>query len=219
MNYEELLQFKGTFYNDNENNTGVEWYIEEKEKELIIRIPGTNATLDWVTNFIFFPIQYYNSNAKVHSGWYKEYIQSCINVKITEIIKKKNYKKIIIMAHSKGCATALFLTQYLAQVFNVQIETFLLASPKVGNYRFKKLVENNAIVHNIQVKGDAVCKLPPNIILLFFWPYLLISNLIINKQFVFCFFWHIEEKRKIGKYNLITFKGHGFSNYKRILSQ
>ena len=52
MNYDDLLQFKGTFYNDNNSNAGVEWYVEEKENELIIRISGTNSFRDWITNSV-----------------------------------------------------------------------------------------------------------------------------------------------------------------------
>jgi len=220
MNYEELLQFGGTFYNDNNNNAGVEWYVEEKENQLIIRIPGTNSFRDWITNFIFFPMSYYYPDAKVHSGWYNEYIQSGINLKMKKIIKEGAYKKVTIMGHSKGCTTALFLTQYLSLTFksdNVKIETFLLGSPKVGNLKFKRLLEKNenAFIHNIQVRGDIVCKMPPNLILLFLLPYFFL----INKKFIFCFFWHIGhgKKIKIGKKSFITFKGHEFDNYRKLL--
>ncbi len=221
MTYKELLQFKGTFYNDNDTHAGVEWYVEEKKDICIIRIIGTNDIVDWITNFIFFPIRHYRLKAKVHSGWYKEYVKSLIHIKTAELIKEKNYKKIIIMAHSKGCATAIFLTRYLADILenDINIETYLLASPKVGNLKFKKSIKkyNNIFIHNIQVKGDAVCKLPSNILLLFIWPYLFISSFILHKQFNFCFFWHVGKIRKIGKDNILTFKDHGFQNYKKFL--
>lgn len=124
---------------------------------------------DWKQNFKFkkellvVPYENMNENIKVHKGFIENW--KAIRDIVFEKIKKGNYKKIIIKGHSAGAGTGTigavdiqynFFKNDYKSVINIPI-----ASPRVGNFAFKKSYNKRVPITIRIVNGeDYVTKIP-----------------------------------------------------------
>lgn len=161
--------------NDNDSKRGIEGHVMEDVDRGIAYIwfDFTNHRSDWWINFnaMGVPLNRYISNCLiddrtvVHKGWIEAF-QNIVPIIDTAIgLLGDNTKKIIITGHSLGAAMATLTSVYMGINYReLDFETYLFGSPKVGNKDFTTVQYMLCPdTFNIQHGDDIVPLLPYNI--------------------------------------------------------
>lgn len=149
-------------------DNGVQYFIGENEGTLIISFRGTDSLKDWLTDLHFWkktiPYGGKNTKIRIHSGFLKAYLDSCVCEKIKEHVTPQ-IKNIYITGHSFGAALALICAIDLQNDFPEKAyEVAVFGCPRVGNKAFAKAY-NKRIIKTIRIQNgnDLVTKVPPAI--------------------------------------------------------
>ena len=126
-------------------------YIVGDDTYIIIR--GSETVSDFVNvDFDFTNIEYENSKDQlVHKGFYTTFLNQ---LKDQVSGNEKHWfdkSRIIVGGHSLGSPLALFVSLFLIDrkdVGKTSVNTYLIASPRVGNFSFIKEVVNEEYVKN-----------------------------------------------------------------------
>lgn len=125
------------FYSDLETGLQVGIYINDK---ICISFRGTEAKEDVLCDIYRFKTNI-GGCKKVHGGFYNQLFNSSIyeefNSKVTKLIYETNLE-IYITGHSLGGGLATLYGYELSNKTNKMINVVSFASPKVGNWAFKK---------------------------------------------------------------------------------
>ncbi len=139
-------------YGHEDGLKGLEAEYEFDNDILFIKIQGSNHWIDYVLNFIAWPRKKYD-RCKYHRIWFRE------TKKFAEHLKTKygEIKEAYAIGHSLGGASAAILPALMKEThFKVSI----INSPKIGNRKATKWVDENADIVAHYDKGDVVRYLP-----------------------------------------------------------
>lgn len=148
----------------NNNNTDLQVAITKNynQKRLCIVFRGSESKKDWFYNLFFPKIKLKNKNIHVHGGFYLQ-LKNNINDIDKLVLNNINSKtQIVVTGHSLGAALATIYGYLLSFKTNKKITIISFASPRVGNFKFKKSFNNqsNLIHHRITNNKDLVCAIP-----------------------------------------------------------
>lgn len=143
------------------------YVVKMREREWIFIYRGTMNREDVWTDFKFAQVPYKDSSSSrpllAHQGFHDLWTaaQDSFDAVKGEL---KNGDKVYIVAHSMGCANALFSSLELSEVVGKNnITTYLFAPPRIGNQHlmaeYKERVPNSYALINRQ---DIIPSIPPN---------------------------------------------------------
>lgn len=152
----------------NNKETGVQYFIGERNGKIILSFRGSDELKDWITNFKFWQktVPYGNTETKVkiHSGFYEAYqtVRNDILNFFDDYLIEHKVNCIDMVGHSLGggililCAVDL---QFHHPKIQYNVVTF--GCPRVGNKAFAKSY-NKRLVKTLRVENgnDIVTKLP-----------------------------------------------------------
>ena len=163
---ERLEAFKNLnlelIYNVN-NSKGLNGYHIKKNYENFLVFRGTEyCRKDIFTDLKFFKTSpYYDSEIKVHSGFYNCYINDKTYLKIREHCK--TLYSLVITGHSLGGAIATLCAFDLAKKYPyLKIKVITFGSPRVGNKKFMEIYNSleNINHYRYETHLDPVTKIP-----------------------------------------------------------
>ena len=181
----------------------VEGFYGKWKDGYFIMFRGTDSLLGWIRNFMFakkvIPYEGTNPEIKVHHGFLKNYL--AIRENIHKVVKECGHKKIYVHGHSMGAALTTLCALDLQYNFpDIEIGSYVLASPKIGNEKFVESFNKRLPDFvNIEQGSDLIPQVPPR----FF-------GFRHNGQF-----FHIGKKRRFG---IGTHKDHNWWKYYRALT-
>ena len=123
---------------------------EEKPKTIIvIAISGTHGFRDIVTDLNVFKKKFEDTDAKVHGGFYTQFLglKPMIEKRVKLILKNTTVDEILITGHSLGGAVAAMFGAYLEAKFEDQdFRVITFGCPKPGNSDFMKLFQKRFVL-------------------------------------------------------------------------
>lgn len=141
------------FYSDSISDLQVGIYVNDETKNIIVSFRGTTSTEDKMTDLRIAQAKY-TGKIYVHSGFYDQLFKSCVYQefynKLIELIESNSYD-IFITGHSLGAALASLFGFRLATSIDKCIKIITFASPKVGNYYWKRAFDSKCNIINIRV--------------------------------------------------------------------
>ena len=153
------------FINDPDTDIQVGITISEGKKRITVVFRGSESMLDWYYDLMIFKHKI-KENISVHSGFYKQltsngvYEELLSNVKT--ILEEHPDFDIYVTGHSLGGALSTLFGYMLANSIENNVNIVSYASPRVGNYAWKKSFEEtkNLIHYRITNKRDIVTAFP-----------------------------------------------------------
>lgn len=137
--------------------------LNHSKKHIVIVFRGSDSIIDWLYNFLIFKTRIISS-IYVHYGFNKQLspvLDELLDT-VNNLTEKYNDYSIYITGHSLGGALSTLFSYYLSKTTNKKINVWSFASPRVGNYNFKKMynkiknIEHNRVVNN----RDTVTSIP-----------------------------------------------------------
>jgi pimeloyl-ACP methyl ester carboxylesterase len=137
--------------------------ILESGNQIIVVIEGTVNFPQWVSHSlgVFAPLFYAPLNANVNPVWLAAYLDIKAAMK-TVIDANITGKKLIVIGHSYGCATATYLSCEYAETLGVaNVSLVCIASPRVMGLFGPTSAPDIWI--RLENQGDLVCDVPPKV--------------------------------------------------------
>jgi len=197
---EDLLESELTINYFTIPKTGANILLIKNNKANIIIFRGSESKKDWLYNALFVKQNKLNGffvygESRVHSGFLNQYIS--VEEIICEFISDNDYP-VYCSGHSMGSSMATLCALYLNDINNRNTILYTFASPRVGNYYFKKSIQKSNIEHYRFVNGKDIVTMIPKI----------------N-------FYHISNPINIGRkkwWKLCSINDHKMSNYIKSLN-
>jgi len=153
------------FINDPETDIQVGIAVSEGKKRITVVFRGSESMLDWYYDLMVFK-QQLKDNIYVHSGFYTQLTSNFVYEELVKninlILEEHPDYDIYVTGHSLGGALSTLFGYMLASrvVNNVNVVSF--ASPRVGNYEWKKSFEEttNLTHYRVTNKRDIVTAFP-----------------------------------------------------------
>ena len=146
-----------TFIDDPTTDIQIGITINHEQKHFSIVFRGSESIKDW-----YYDLQIYKHNYKdkiwIHSGFYNQLhtdnIHLCLIAKVKSILKEHPNYKIYVTGHSLGGALATLFGYILAHEFEDLITVVSFASPRIGNYHWKKSFEDKPNLVHFRVSNN-----------------------------------------------------------------
>lgn len=139
------------FYSDKETDLQVGIYLSDK---ITVAFRGTESMKDKMYDLNATKTKLSN-NIYVHEGFYNQLLNSKIYKRFHNnlmlLISEHNDCEIYITGHSLGGALATLFGYILANEINKKINIISFASPRVGNYSFKRAFEKKSNLKHIRI--------------------------------------------------------------------
>jgi len=153
------------FINDPDTDIQVGIAISEGKKRISVVFRGSESLSDWYYDFMVFKHNLQN-DIYVHSGFYKQLNTNnvCEDLidSIKTILNEHPDYDIYVTGHSLGGALSTLFGYILANKIENNVKVVSYASPRVGNYAWKKSFEStkNLIHYRISNKRDIITAFP-----------------------------------------------------------
>lgn len=189
------------FYSDKESDLQVGIYINKDTHKIIISFRGTESLKDITTDLKVIKVKY-DENIRVHKGFYDQLFRSNIYNEfynqLKELIEQYNYN-IYITGHSLGGALSSLFTYRLASEYtNLIINNITFASPRIGNYYWKKAFNSMTNINTLRVYVNS-------------------DPIPLTPSFNY---WHIGKKLKLRSGNLFYYvNDHRTAMYNRLIKK
>jgi hypothetical protein len=140
-----------TFIDDPVSDLQIGITINHEQKHFSVVFRGSESITDW-----YYDLQIYKHNYKdniwIHSGFYNQLhtdnIHQCIIKKVKSILEQNPDYKIFVTGHSLGGALSTLFGYMLAHAIDNLVTVVSFASPRIGNYHWKKSFEEKSnLVH------------------------------------------------------------------------
>ena len=145
------------FYNIYSSDLQVGITISEINKRICIIFRGTESKLDWLYDLSVLKTHLHD-NIYVHSGFYKqlhhEFTYNHLKIDLLWLINEYPNYDIYISGHSLGGALATLFGYEISFDIDKKINIISFASPRVGNYEFKKSFENKINLNHYRISND-----------------------------------------------------------------
>tara|TARA_E500000331_G_scaffold164754_1_gene159634 strand:+ start:242 stop:1231 length:990 start_codon:yes stop_codon:yes gene_type:complete len=146
-----------TFIDDPNSDIQVGITINHAEKHFAVVFRGSESIKDW-----YYDLQIYKHKYKdkiwIHSGFYNQLhtdnIHLCIISKVQCILNEHPEYKLFVTGHSLGGALATLFGYILAHEFEVFVTVVSFASPRIGNYYWKKSFEEKPNLKHFRVTNN-----------------------------------------------------------------
>jgi len=153
------------FINDPDTDIQVGIAISEVKQIITVVFRGSESMLDWYYDLMVFKHKL-KDDIYVHSGFYKQLTSNCVYEELVKNIRlvleeHPNYD-IYVTGHSLGGALSTLFGYMLASRVENNINVVSFASPRVGNYAWKKSFEEtkNLTHYRVTNKRDIVTAFP-----------------------------------------------------------
>lgn len=153
------------FIDDKDSDIQVGITINDIKKRLCVIFRGSESRKD-----LFYDIMFIKKNlgkgVRVHRGFYKQlYKNNTFNklyFSLFDLLRKNPDYEIYITGHSLGGALSILFGYELSLIIPDNIKIISFASPRVGNYYFKKSFENQSNLYHCRIVNnkDIVTSLP-----------------------------------------------------------
>ena len=153
------------FINDPYTDIQVGIAVSEGKKRITVVFRGSESLSDWYYDLMVFKHKL-KENIYVHSGFYKQLTSNSVYDELVEniktILKEHPDFDIYVTGHSLGGALSTLFGYMLANSIENNVNVVSFASPRVGNYEWKKSFEEtkNLIHYRITNKRDIVTAFP-----------------------------------------------------------
>jgi predicted lipase len=152
------------FYHSTEVDSGGAAYVvlEHSSQDIVVAFRGSQSAQDYYHDFNFktsIPV-FWNTTARVHSGFLKVYTQ--LRDELIPIVQKayqSTYHRIRITGHSLGGALAILFAIDL-KLLDIPTTVYTFGQPRLGNSELVNWSPTLSI-HQIISDGDIVPTLPP----------------------------------------------------------
>jgi hypothetical protein len=153
------------FINDPDTDIQVGIAISEGKKRITVVFRGSESISDWYYDLMVFK-QNLKDDIYVHSGFYTQLTTNSVYDELVENIKTVLHEHpdfdIYVTGHSLGGALSTLFGYMLANTVESKVNVVSFASPRVGNYEWKKSFEEtkNLTHYRITNKRDIVTAFP-----------------------------------------------------------
>ena len=153
------------FINDPDTDIQVGIAISEGKQRITVVFRGSESISDWYYDLMVFK-QKLKDDIYVHSGFYTQLTRNSVYDELVESIKMllKDHPdyNIYVTGHSLGGALSTLFGYMLANTVENNVNVVSFASPRVGNYEWKKSFEEtrNLTHYRITNKRDIVTAFP-----------------------------------------------------------
>lgn len=141
------------FYSDPDTDLQCGIYIDDEKRIVVASFRGTTSKEDKMTDLEIQKTKYFGK-IRVHTGFYNQLFKSCVYQQFLDefisIVGSTNYD-VYVTGHSLGAALASLFTFRLSCSLDRCINNITFASPKVGNYYWKKAFDTNINIKNLRV--------------------------------------------------------------------
>ncbi len=149
------------FISDKKTDIQVGVTISELNKRISVIFRGSESKSDWYYDLMVLKRQIlpniYN-DVWVHSGFYYQLHETDVYSKLVETVKglKKEYPEynIYITGHSLGAALSTLFGFELSHEIESDITVISFASPRIGNYGFRKAFDSKDNLVHYRVSND-----------------------------------------------------------------
>ena len=148
----------------------VQFYTVEYTHKIVFAIRGSESVSDFLDDSFCWTEKFqdvHDSNARVHSGFLKQYnaMRFAVMSSIYKMIWKKQNKKIVFTGHSLGGALATLCGAAVKQEMpDVHVSVYTYGSPRVGNKAFVEIFKAVDVSVRCVNGSDIVTSVP-------FWSY------------------------------------------------
>ena len=153
------------FINDKDTDLQVAITKSEKKKRITVVFRGSESKSDWYYDLQIRKMNLHD-NVYVHRGFYRQLHINDNYEKIRDCVKKllnenKEYE-IFITGHSLGAALSTLFGYELSREIDDNIIVISFASPRVGNYDWRKAFDdkNNLVHYRVTNNRDVVTAAP-----------------------------------------------------------
>jgi len=139
--------------------------VSEGKKRATVVFRGSESMADWYYDLMVFKHKLVD-NVCVHSGFYKQLTMNSVYdelvISIKNILKEHNDFDVYVTGHSLGGALSTLFGYMLSKEIENNVKVVSFASPRVGNYAWKKSFEEqkNLTHYRITNKRDIVTAFP-----------------------------------------------------------
>jgi predicted lipase len=146
-----------TFIDDPHSDIQVGITINHEQKNLAVVFRGSESIKDWYYDLQILKHKY-KDKIWIHSGFYNQLhsdnIHLCIINKVRSILDQYPDYKIFVTGHSLGGALATLFGYILAHEIDNFITVVSFASPRIGNYHWKKSFEEKLNLKHFRVTNN-----------------------------------------------------------------
>jgi hypothetical protein len=151
-----------------DRSTGLQAGITKssKQQRICVVFRGSEERLDWYHNSLFQKRRVDRVGSYVHTGFYKQLHDNHSYDKLTEVLRREMeahpHYEVFVMGHSLGGALATLYGYHISKQTPRPITIISFASPRIGNYQFKKEFERCSNLHHYRFtnKRDIVPAFP-----------------------------------------------------------
>jgi len=133
-----------TFIDDPVSDIQIGITINHEQKHFAVVFRGSESVKDWYYDLQILK-HHYKDKIWIHSGFYKQLhtdnIHLCIINKVKSILDQHPDYKVFVTGHSLGGALSTLFGYILADEIENLITVVSFASPRIGNYHWKKSFE------------------------------------------------------------------------------
>tara|TARA_B100001063_G_scaffold183104_1_gene172423 strand:+ start:663 stop:1535 length:873 start_codon:yes stop_codon:yes gene_type:complete len=145
------------FINDNDTDLQVAITKSEKKKRITVVFRGSESKTDWYYDLQIRKMKLHD-DVYVHSGFHRqlhinnnyEKIRDCVKNLLNE---NKEYE-IFVTGHSLGAALSTLFGYELSREIDSNIIVISFASPRVGNYNWRKAFDNKSNLAHYRVTNN-----------------------------------------------------------------
>lgn len=145
------------FLDDSDTGLQVGITRSDRKKRLCVVFRGSDDRNDWMFD-LKITKQHLNKNIYVHEGFYQQLHlnNNFLNLKnkLLELLKNYNDYELIITGHSLGGALATLFGYLLSKEIMCEIKIISFASPRVGNYYFKKDFDETLHINHYRITNN-----------------------------------------------------------------
>jgi hypothetical protein len=153
------------FINDPDTDVQVGVAISEGKKRITVVFRGSESLSDWYYDLMVFKHKL-KDDVYVHSGFYQQLTSNHVYAELVKsvkvILEEHPDYDIYVTGHSLGGALSTLFGYMLANEIENNVKVASFASPRVGNYAWKKAFEEtpNLTHYRITNKRDIVTAFP-----------------------------------------------------------